>query len=218
MWIYYFEDYNWQPWENTISFFPFLEDALDTQGNRTLILSWCSVSSGALNITSWSNQYALLNTWISESSITVSVWYYPTVFNSGGWNTLLCRNGWTYHHILINWWWAGSWQTVGTIWFYNSSWYPSNKVLSTWNWYHIVMTKNWTNEKIYVNKELVLDSNSSFDNATYNLSIVWNLSSSSGNNQWAQWKISRLIFETWNWTQQNIDDYYNSIKSLYWIS
>lgn len=207
-------DKDWVPCENTIAYFPFKEDALDKVGSRSLTINDCAVSNWVMNINSQAS-YMLLSSTIWGSQITGSVWYYYWALSTWWWwNTLFAKNWWTYHHILMpattnNW-------TVWNIGFYSSWWYPSSKVLELWKWYHIVFVKNWTNEKIYVNAELVLDSNSSFDN---NSQPLWIISSynTSGWNQWAQWKMSELFFEDKLWNINEITDYYNLTKSNYWL-
>ena len=45
---------------NTIAYFPFKENFTDKAGNRSLSVSGCNISNGAVNITSASS-YMLLN-------------------------------------------------------------------------------------------------------------------------------------------------------------
>ena len=188
---------------NTLSYFPFKDDLLDVTWNRTITPSNVNVSDWAVNITS-ANSYMLLNNAVWWSEITASVRYYYWWYNTTWeWNTLLCRNTWTYHHVLIPW----RNNTPWTVWFYNSNWYPWNKVITPWKRYHIVVVKNWNNEKIYVDKELVIDSNSSFNNNSYPISIIGNYTSN-WPTQWALWKMSDLIFESWSWTLDQITSYY----------
>lgn len=104
---------------------------------------------------------------ITGSTITIAGWYYYETANTGSWNTVFCRNGGSYHHILIN----GDSQIIG---FYNSGWYPSSLTLQTGNWYFIVCEKVGTNQKIYINDGLYLDSATSFDNNTYPFGIIGN--------------------------------------------
>lgn len=201
----------WAPNENTLSYFPFKTDYVDKMGNRTLTLNGCSISDWSMNISS-NSSYMLLSSAVGWSKVTVSLWYQPSAFNSNGRNTVICRNWWTYHHLLISWGNSTEW-TIWKVWFWNNSWWASNKVVSAWDWYHFVIVKDWTNEKIYVDWEKVLDSNSSFDNNSYPIEIIANY----GTNwdQWAQWKMSELIFEKVCRTDSEVLSYYNSTRKTY---
>lgn len=108
---------------------------------------------------------------IAGSTITIAGWYYYWSVGGGGWNTVFCRNGGTYHHLLIQ----DSDRVPG---FYNGAWYPSSTSLALGNWYFIVVEKVGANEKIYINNVLVLDSNSSFDNNSFPFNIFGNYTSS----------------------------------------
>jgi hypothetical protein len=107
---------------------------------------------------------------IGNSTITASMWYKYNGVGSN-WNTLFCRDGGSYHHLLIES--DGS----GEIGFYNGSWNGSGYNLTVGNWYHLVLIKDGTNSKLYVNGELKQDSNSSFDNSNYPLSRIGNYGS-----------------------------------------
>jgi hypothetical protein len=103
---------------------------------------------------------------IDYATISVSLWYYYGG-TGGTWNTLLCRDGGSYHHMLIQ-------DSTNEIGFYNGAWYSSTYSLTASNWYHIVLVKNGTNSKIYVNTDLKQDSGSSFSNSAYPLSRIGN--------------------------------------------
>ena len=210
----------WKPWTNTLSYFPLRTDFSDSLSNRTL-------SPYNVSISWW---YAVLSTdtsrmpissGISWSSITASVWFYYWQYNtSWSWSSIFVRSWWDYHHLLISWN-TNDWKAYWRVWYYNKD--ASTKFqswslnLSPWNWYHIVVTKDWTNEKIYVNSELVLDNNNSFNNNSYPISIIGNYNWSWWK-QWAIWKMCEVIFETWNWSQQYITKYFNKTKKEFWYS
>ena len=46
---------------------------------------------------------------------------------------------------------------------------------------------------------------------------IWNIADGSLNRHF-QWGMSNVIVENKTWTQQEISDYFDSTKSLYWIS
>lgn len=96
---------------------------------------------------------------ISSTDLTLSCWYRYDGLGNGIWNTPFGDGNGTEHHILIEE--DGS----GEIGFYNGSFYGSGYNLSVGEWYHIVTVKSGTQQKIYVNNDLKLDSNNSFDNS-----------------------------------------------------
>lgn len=198
---------------NTIAYFPFKDNFTDQTGNRSLSVNNCNISNWVANITS-ANSYMQLNNTIGGSQITISVWYYYGGNSwNGSWNTLFARTTGTYHHILFPASTRSS-ETQGNIGFYNSRWYPSGTTLTMNKWYHIVCVKNGNNEKIYVNNQLVMNSDSSFNNNSYPVGTIANYTTS-GPNQWAIGKMSDLIFETWNWSTEDINKYYNMTKNKY---
>ncbi len=109
----------------------------------------------------------------NSSNISVSLWYYFSGTNND-WNTLLCRNGGSYHHLLIE-------PTTNQIGFYNNNFYSSGYALTPNNWYHLVVVKEGTNSKLYVNGVLKQNSDLSFNNSSYPLSIIGNYGSSNSN-------------------------------------
>ena len=196
---------------NTLSYFPFTEDFVDKAGNRTLTVNDCAINDWSAKINSKSS-YMTLSSWVWWSQMTISVWYYYW-WNSTDWwwNTLFARTWWTYHHLLFPAKTDNG--TIWDIWFYNSSKYLSSTILRLNNWYHIVVVKSWTNEKIYINSELAFESNSSFDNNSY---PVWTIANyNSWQSQWAQGRMSDLIFESWTWDQTKISKYFNISKKRY---
>lgn len=202
--------FGYQVNSNTLSYFPLKENATDKTGNRSLTLNQVTISNGYANLTS-EYSYMLPSSSFWGSIITASVWFYYDRYNTGGErSSIFVRNGGDYHHLLIPW----KNNNPGTVGFYNRSWYPGNKNIATGSWYNFVIVKNGTNEKIYVNSELVLDSNSSFDNNSYPISIIGNYTTSNGR-QWAIGKMSDLIFENRGRSLSDIQKYFNMSKRNY---
>lgn len=203
----------WSPWDDTIAYFPFREDFADHKWSRTLTVNDCSINNGSAKINSQSS-YMNLSSTIWWSDITINVWYYYWALSTWWWwNTLFARTWWTYHHFLLPAT-TSDWKTIWQAGFYNSAWYPWSKVLEVWHRYNIIIVKSWTNQKIYINGELIEDSNSSFDNNSW---PVWTIANyNSWQSQWAQGRMSELIFENKLWTQEEATDYFNSSKSEYW--
>lgn len=175
----------------------------DSVWSITWTVYW--VTRTTWKISNWLNidaksDYVLFSSTINSNPISVSLRYYCN--SDWDWNCIMQDASTWRHHIMIN--------SSRVIWFYNSStgfvssWYT----LSLNTWYHIVMIKNGNNQKIYVNNSLKLDSNSSFSNATYPLSEIWNRWG-----QWPLWKIDEIwvrdreiseaeisqLYDNWRW-------------------
>ena len=199
---------------NTISYFPFENWFNDVTWNRTLSVSGVTIDNQTAKFSAESNNMALSSV-INNSVLTISVMYYYWWYATWWWwNTLFAHQWGTYHHILMPAT-SSSW-TLWNIWFYNSWWKPSSKVLALNKWYHIVTTKNWTNQKIYVNWELV-QNETSFNNGTSwcELWMIWNYNTNQ--NQWPIWNMSECIFESREWTQDDVLQYLDKVKDFYWI-
>ena len=209
--------WGWQPWVDTIAYFPFSEDFNDKVWSRTLTVNQCTISWWYANV-SGTNSYMRLSSTIWGTDITINCWYY--YWGTSPYNTLFCYLNWGKHHALIPS--AIEYWPVWQIWFYNDSispwWFWGNIEMTTGNWYNIVITKSWTNEKIYVNWVSAIDSNNSFDNNSSPVWVIANSWANSSANQWSIGKFSEVIFEDKVWTAQEISDYYNQTKVNYWIS
>lgn len=195
--------------QNTISFFPFEANTNDVTGNRTVTFSWPSIQNGSLNIPN-STSYGTLNSVVNNSVLTIScLYYYWWDATDWKWNTLFAHIWGSYHHILFPAH-TDSW-TIGNIWFYNSGWNPSSKTLTKNKWYHIVTTKNWTNQKIYVNWVLVQNA-TSFNNATSWCELWMICNYNSWQKQWPIWKMKEVVFENVEWSLDRVQELYNMYK------
>ena len=123
-------------------------------------------------------------------------------------------NGWFWHwdRVLFRMWWNSqydyyTWDTVAS-------------GLYNW-WHHIAMTRNSWTVSCYIDWQLEVNWN----NDTYSFPtsgtaywyILWN------NNQWSEafsaWaKWDKFILEKVWWSANDVQNYYNQTKSLYWIS
>lgn len=141
---------------------------------------------------------------INYSTISASMWYY---FNGTGgtWNTLFCRDGGGQHHLLIQ-------DSTNEIGFYNSSFYSSGYSLTAGNWYHIVLIKNGTNSKLYINGDLKQNSDSSFGNNNYPLSRIGNYG---GETQGSLGKIDEVRILDIALTAEQIQADYEATKGFF---
>jgi hypothetical protein len=102
----------------------------------------------------------------SSNQITVNLWY-TYLGNGGTWNTLLCRNGNLYHHLLIA-------PDNGEIGYFNSRWVGSGHKLEIDGTYCITLVKNGSDCMIYIDGMLVFQDVNSFENGVYPLAVIGN--------------------------------------------
>lgn len=199
----------WQPWVNTVAYYPFREDILDHSGNNNDFADWTySFSNNKITIT---------------SELT---WPIVTPENTIGDRTINMRvnsdsNGATYS--FRSSFWGTDWflspieqEIDGRPWasFKLYSWYrnrPSESDLPVM-WSTILMTwiKTWATMKLYIN--WVLTSTTTLDSDRwYSESEI----TKSHIDPWTYWEI---IVEDKVWADQEILDYFNQTKSLYGIS
>ena len=135
----------------------------------------------------------------NSSNISVSLWY-RYEGNSNDWNTLLCRNGGTYHHLIVS--------TAGEIGVWDGSFKGSGYILENGKTYHIVVVKSGTNSKVFINRELI-QSITTFSNATGPLSVIGNVNTSTPT-QGALGVIDDIYIYNRVLTETEIADLYNS--------
>ena len=118
--------------------------------------------------------YVQPNSPINNDPITISLWHRYDGASGEGINVLLCHEGIGNRiHLLIN----NSSKEIG---FYNSGWHSSGYALTMGKWYYLVLVKNGTNSKLYINGKLEQDSNSSFKNSDDPLTLIGNYGGHSG--------------------------------------
>ena len=195
--------------EEIVSYYKFDETsgttAADSVGSNTMNLHSVDHTTGkigeGLSINADADNMTP-TTAFNQTNISFSFWYYYGGVSSGGWNSLIVRDGGSYHHCLIN----ASSHEIG---FYNSGFYSSGYSLTIGNWYHIVVVKEGTNEKIYVNNDLKLNSSSSFNNSSYNASVFLNYKSSGGT-QGARGTFDELGIWNRALSASEVNDLYNN--------
>jgi len=162
--------------DGLVAGYDFKKDAKDFSGNgNDGVVSGATLTTDRFGVSDGCYSFDAKNEYISipaqnSSILSVSMWYYYDGVGDN-WNTLLCRAGSAYHHLLIQS------DGTGSIGFYNSSFYDSGYNLVQGNWYHLVLVKDGTNSKLYINTSLEQDSNSSFNNSTYPLALIGNYGS-----------------------------------------
>jgi len=226
----------WTPWINTIAYYPLEKDANDySWNNRHWTNSWVTFSNGlatfngSASITLWTADRTKIQTY---PKATISVWFNRN-WNKNWWmiiwkmqtnptatsNAVYCvyvrydSNAPLYPNQIC--WWIYTWD----------GWTPE-PLSFQWAWqlatantrYNVVITKDWTTKKWYINWVKIVEKSTTNTATTYNPDLIIWWWTYYNNDVRFTWNISNVIFEDITWTDQNVQDYYNSTKSLYWIS
>lgn len=211
-----------EPWANTVAYYPLTSTTTvnDMSGNnRNLtnnnVVFWVYqwVNCWYFNAR-WSSAWYC---WLYNSSfypwgsasfpITVNLWFYAS------WNS-------TYYNPRLIWpilWAKSLWNIVAWWYGWNINWAPFN----IWEWTNVcfILTDN-NHYTVYKNWVLQYE-NVYTDISSWNSKYltVW-----TRDDNWTQnwdkwdWWISNIILENKARTADEVLDYYNSTKSLYWIS
>ena len=211
-----------KPWSNTIAYYEFDWNLNDGSGNnRNLVLSWnVSYNSNpkSVNLDLSDYMYCDTNNISFMQDWTFNVWVNYTAFDHID-NSQLLSTWWRGTRKLIACW-VSTWWVVRMD-FYSDD-HTSNKTLSTWIWYNICWTYNFStrNYKVYVNGDVwlnwTLSSQYSIDTTMINIGRF--PTSVTTTNAWRiHWKLSEYIIENKVRTDAEISDYYNQTKSNYWL-
>lgn len=230
--------YKREPTADTLFYYEFEQNWTDSSGkgnnatpsNVTYELVWWQyVVKSVANSSSVSFSWALwasIGTWDFTASFWLypinpwssSYWWYncPMVFGFFNWNNY--PYVWPsifYDPRWQNWWWDKFLvRTSGNANYY----YWNASSLYNW-WHHIVFTRiSWT-AYFYVDSVLQWSFASTDNFSTTNLWYVFSRYESNWRqywwSAWAKW--DKYILEKKWWTAQEISDYYNSTKSIYWL-
>ena len=199
------EQQGWQPWANTIAYFPFTDDDLDKVWTSVIQTSWTKQAIGynydrdnrnmITNVTS----ARFVNYWVKFGSVKSPSWwlYQNQAVDIGYWDLV-----YNYHHTSNEYNQTISYQS------WADSWWHSNTIPTTsWVWYNFAYGYDGTKIVGYLNWVQVADITTTLYNTT----------------NWSIWvlideTLSNLIYETTPRTAEEIQNYYNQTKSLYGIS
>ena len=214
----YIGEYGWKPWANTIAYYPLEWDANDYSWNwwngtwtwnesYTTLSSWLKVADFPYS-SNWQNY---ISSSLTTAPATVSFRLYFDNISTSSLQDWRCPI-WQYN---ASWsWWSFAYYIGSSSKIYCWSWEYTQTFNATTR-YYITIT-NW---KFYLNGNELFTCGS-FSSSWNTLSIWTNYK----NSEWANykralnWKMSRIILESVNRTQEEISNYYNQTKSLYWIS
>lgn len=214
----------WSPGENTVLYMPFNNDLLDHSNNN---IQFTNTNTVLENNTAYFNGSAnLINssftTYLNQAPFTCSVRVKSKTFNDGWWIvsatkwSYSTRNWWNIAQIYNNWnkyraemtaWWSSATRQIFTLMNLNE-------------WDLLTYVKTTTELKFYKNAVLVDSQSANTGNFQNEFSIWqwrWNTSNTS---EWKyfNWWMSELILESKGRTAEEIENYYNQIKSNYGIS
>jgi hypothetical protein len=210
----------WKPWANTVAYYPLTANANDYSGN------WYNATNngGTFSTANWwyfgtDTARITLPSMTIWQTFTISCWvkfpdWQPT------WNKsfeLYYDRIYSYRNIIFQ---CSAW------WFdcYTGNNWTSHNVKSVsasfWTWWNnIILSKSWTTYSIYKNWVLVETFTS-----PYNVSIPWwnntieipHLSYNTEEYS-AYGYLKDYIIENVAWSSQDVSDYYNLVKSKYWL-
>lgn len=197
--IYMWREWQWQPWANTIAYYPLHEDIDDEVWNYPWTSGAATFSNNMATITT-----SLRRTW--------------TWFQNNSWDFTICA-WWICSPTEIMFKWDGNRNASLVISFsadhmwiqYYSSWWKTFE--TTWtlgNIYNIIGVKKSGTLYVYINGTLA----GSLSAPNY----PWYSWSSWDTAQIAQGNIcADVIIESVPWTATEIADYYNQTKANYWL-
>ncbi len=190
----------WQPWANTIAYFPLKTDQLDVTGNYTLSATGTQQTVGYQFNTACGFSY--------ETAVAEKYFSYWVNVSSSTRCALGINNYWAFR---LNW--RNNATTYERFVFKNSggSFYESSDLnLSYGTRYHIAYSIDWSgNYNGFINGSSVYSGTQSF--ALFTVSNIIN------NTTW-NIILSDIIIESEPRTATQVSDYFNNTKSNYWIS
>lgn len=190
----------WQPWANTIAYYPLTSDMNDYSGNnRNLTVeSWTITYNSSTNMAELAGQIIYSQPLLPTSSdYTVWFWCYPSSWNNIGdkvswWpQWYLCDFAWEYK------WWLKIGSTWYRLWGTTEISWPC----------HLMVTRSGSTFTLYVNWQPDSTLTNSWAIQTANTFYI------SWFDNWVWW----VILEDIAWDAQKVSDYYNMTKWDYWL-
>ena len=230
--------WGWQPWANTIAYYPLETDANDYSWNNknpttvgSAVTFWtdsdgnkCAKFIANTNsyISYWTS-WSAVNFWTTD--ITIAFWLGDLTNNTG--------STWSYSNWILTWqyWWSHAvWMYIAAtpnVWspsipqgslYFGSSWYHPNGLTSYslyWvNWMHcyVLTTDTSWNYTLYIDGTSYKTSTFTAANLSWNNCYMWYDPWDSNTLRHLVWNLRQVVFENKKWTAQEVSDYYNSTK------
>ena len=223
----------WQPWANTIAYYPLETDTNDYSwngrdgtNNWVTFSNWLWVFNGSSYVSLWTWSWTNIQT-----NMTISVWFKWNWSWSKD-NIIIAKakyympnhSSWYYIitiHEVDNYlcWWYYSWSdyNIHPMNFRDTSWWSPTIWPTTQanKWYNVVITNDGTTKKAYVDGVLYATENISSTTSTVSIDTrIWS-AEKYNYDSYFNWNISAVIFEDKIRTAQEVLDYYNATKDNY---
>lgn len=225
--------WGWQPWANTLAYFPFNWDANDYSWNGHHLSNVWTVSYTTqlanghyvATRTWWITTQSAFYTTFSYTNVPITmIWRCRTSWNGTDW--FLWTNKWMLWYSDGN----NNWNVIKTAhnnWYYSyvASNPQSSCTADSWsyyadgNWHLIIWVFDTTWVSLYVDNMTTpvcsWTTSTVWTTCTWVLNIGWRYSQSYYS---FNWDLSEFIMENKARTEQEISDYFDQTKSLYGIS
>ena len=227
----------WQPWANTVLYYSFDNDTASTSydGAGSENWSWYNDSWTYQDVTIgkccslwWASKYMTIPQPFTypTDNFTFSMWLAYTDYSSNQSRAIFSKwNGGS----SSSWAYLMIYQYKGKI--CGDVPYASGNLFLTWDlhdaygattWHNVVMTRSGTSWKTYVDWNstpvTTTTGNYTLDWTTYWAYIGTNNNSTGVERVGYNWLLDEFIIENVVWSWQDVSDYYNLTKSMYWIS
>lgn len=204
----------WQPWVNTVAYYPLEENTNDQTGTYdltptdityTTLASWLKVATF-----NWSSSKAETSSFTTATwDYTVSLWV--STDNIQSQLAVMRGNATSDNSGRIFDWYNNNFRVLLQPWGYLAT---NNAPVQDGNWYYITVTSIWNTVSFYLDTTLI-DTRSGSCTVHSEMFIGYR---QYNNDRFWKGYISRLIIENKGWDATEISDYYNLTKWDYWIS
>jgi hypothetical protein len=209
----------WQPWANTIAYYPLDTDFNDySWNNRNLTASNATLTTldwiKCTYLNSWYLRFTNSSTLISWQIRTFSIWIYKnTSYNGWLWWLNYYSNSYGDYWA----WWLMINYAQGIVQFWDGIKNTTIWNLSTW-WNNVIVAQNWATVKVYINWTLswtVSDASTSWSWVNMNNITIWTKPSYAPSDAKLTGYVWETIVENKTRADQEAIDYYNQIKWNY---
>ena len=195
-------DNRWQPWANTIAYYPFETDTLDAYWTTTISISWTqesiwySFTSSSNPSISSSSAGRFISIWIKFVSRNGSYCEWPKVWYGG-----ITYN---FYHTSADFSQRFQYNASGIGWVASSM-----RTINAGEWKHLAYWYDSQGHKVvaYINWNKVWEYNSEWPAQTLTCNLM----------RWWTVVLSQLILENQVRAESDIIRYYNQTKSNYWL-
>ena len=211
----------WQPWANTVAYYPLTSDANDYSGNwKNLTNYWATFGEYQWVICAFINKRSGYIKWNID---TLPVWASPRTWNFWCYNNnettqqyeeCYFFNGVEYvANQMVLFWIATDNKEFVSQWWSSPNW---NITALRKQWFNACIVYNWTKFIYYRNWVNVWEW-------TYTINTQWTEFRIWGPRTRDAWwdqfvgYMSNFILENKGWTADEVSDYYNQTKANYWL-